>query len=166
MLNIYDYCYKNWKYVNDPNGTREYVAKASESMKNNKIGDCDDFAVLIATMITAVSGHASVNYAFSSTDGHAFTEVCLGKSPDMYSIKEYISTRYDTPDATIHFRKDESERYWLNMDWMGYGVQRPGAEYYKFERGSSYYILEQTQIGFSPSESIHTDAEVIKNALF
>jgi hypothetical protein len=162
VCNIYDYCYRNWKYINDPSA-QDYVAKASESILNKRTGDCDDFAVLMATMLTSIGGHPRINYAYGSRGGHAFTEVCLGSSINMSEIKGYISARYQVADATIYFRKDGAGRHWLNMDWMGYGVQRPGAEYYSFTTGTSYYILEQNQIGFDPSATIHTDAELISD---
>ena len=60
ICEIFDYCFKNWKYVNDPTGA-EYVASASESIEGNLAGDCDDFAILIASCIMAIGGDACIN---------------------------------------------------------------------------------------------------------
>ena len=44
----------NWVYVNDPAGT-DYYAKASESLRLLR-GDCDDYAILMASLIESIGG--------------------------------------------------------------------------------------------------------------
>ncbi len=89
--NIFDYASKNWKYIDDP-GVAEYVAKASETIQNGRHGDCDDFAVLLYSMIAAVGGDCRINYACNYWDGcHAYAEVFLGYGDNLDEIVEYLS---------------------------------------------------------------------------
>ncbi len=85
ICNIFDYCYNNWKYVNDPRGT-EIVEYASNTISNGLNGDCDDFAVLVCSMILSIGGEARINYAYDSDSGHAFTEVNIGQT----KVSDYI----------------------------------------------------------------------------
>ena len=48
-----------WRYVNDPVG-QEYFASATETIQNGYVGDCDDFAILLASMVLSIGGKAGV----------------------------------------------------------------------------------------------------------
>ena len=78
ICEIFNYCYNKWRYVNDPSG-HEYLARASETIASSLTGDCDDFAILMASCILAVGGDACVNTGYSETGGHAFTEVDISR---------------------------------------------------------------------------------------
>ena len=78
---IYDYIYKNWKYVSDPTG-KEYFSKASETIENNLSGDCDDFAILLSSCIEAIGGNTRITFAQNSTGGHAYTEVRISQNEE------------------------------------------------------------------------------------
>lgn len=146
MANIFDYAKKNWKYVNDPLG-REYVAKASETIGNDFTGDCDDFAVVLASMLMAVGGDVRINYAFQPNAGHAFVEANLGSS-NPGPIIDYLRARYEIPyDKSIHVRKDRrTGNLWLNMDWF---ADYPGGPYFRYTEGTSYYIIDQSCEAFT-----------------
>jgi hypothetical protein len=91
ICDVFDHCYKNWKYVNDPI-QNEIYDYASNSVNNGLNGDCDDFAILVCSMILAIGGEARINFAFNSTgEGHAFTEVNIGQT----NVDEYISKRFN-----------------------------------------------------------------------
>jgi transglutaminase-like putative cysteine protease len=77
---IWYYVKKNWKYVNDPRGM-EYFAPAYESIEAGLSGDCDDFAILLASLIEAIGGSSRVILAQGSQIGHAYCEVYIGKDP-------------------------------------------------------------------------------------
>jgi hypothetical protein len=140
VCDIFDHCYKNWKYVNDPS-TVEYISKASETIENDLNGDCDDFAVLMCSLILSVGGEARVNYAWGPDGGHAFTEVNLGDIEDETVLK-YIKDRY----VSLYFygndlnaRRDKQGNIWLNLDWF---AENPGGEYFDFDIGYTFYILQ------------------------
>lgn len=125
ICEIYDYCFNNWKYVNDPNG-HEYVASASESIEGNLAGDCDDFAVLMTSCMLAIGGNACLNIGSGNEGCHAFTEVDIAPIglPNMTNV---IRERYGS-NTTLATRRDGSH-IWLNLDWFGI-PKHPGGRYF------------------------------------
>lgn len=119
VCEIFEYCHNNWKYVNDPKGS-EYLASASESIHCGLNGDCDDFAVLMASCILAVGGDATVVLGQSPEGGHAWAEVDINgfANSDPAYIKSYIEQNFSpiTVDE-IHIRHD-GQHQWLNLDWQ------------------------------------------------
>lgn len=79
ICDIFDYCYKTWKYVIDTKGN-EIVEYGSNTITNGLNGDCDDFAVLICSMSLSIGGEARINYAYGQNGGRAFTELNIGKT--------------------------------------------------------------------------------------
>lgn len=132
IARIYDYLYKNWKYVSDPTG-KEYFSKASETIENNFSGDCDDFAILLSSCIEAIGGNTRITFAQNSTGGHAYTEVRISQNEEeskelIKSLGNYINTMYgQTLRSTYNYRKDTNGTIWLNLDW---GSPSPGNEYF------------------------------------
>jgi transglutaminase-like putative cysteine protease len=134
ICDIFDFCYMNWSYVNDP-VTRDYYAKASETLKNGLNGDCDDFAILLCSMILSIGGEARISFAYDATSGHAFTEVNIGTT-DPSAVKRYLTARYGY--AEMWHKIDGNGSWWLNLDWQG---QYPGAKYWKYNRGTMFNII-------------------------
>jgi pSer/pThr/pTyr-binding forkhead associated (FHA) protein len=120
-------------YVNDPEGA-EYFATASETISNGFAGDCDDFSITLAAMVTAIGGRARVVIMDSDAGGHAYTEVCIDDEAATVAsrLRTYVRRRWNrtlgrTPTLTrIHHRSDASCRVWLNLDW---NVNYPGGPY-------------------------------------
>jgi hypothetical protein len=121
-----------WHYVNDPRG-QEYFARASESIANDYAGDCDDFAIVLAAMITAIGGESRVVMMDGPGGGHAYAEACIQGDPD--DVRDKLSSYYRRHRdrrlgrqrlREIHYRPSESCPVWLNLDWNA-GV--PGGEY-------------------------------------
>lgn len=135
ICDIFDHCFTNWKYVNDPKG-ENYVAKASETLVNQFTGDCDDFAVMLCSSLLSIGGEARISYAYKGRKGHAFTEINLGNTPQEI-ITEYLSKRYKLKQ--VQGKKDKSGNWWINLDWFaGY----PGGPYFKYTSGQRFYILQ------------------------
>lgn len=125
ICEIFDYCYNNWKYVNDPKGC-EYLAMASESIEGNLCGDCDDFAILMAACILAIGGDACVNTGQGPEGGHAFTEVDIsriGETQMLNSIQSHFA-QYNV--QSLNTRQD-GPHLWLNLDWQ---AAYPGGRYF------------------------------------
>ena len=140
VCDIYDYCYTNWKYVNDPRGN-EIIEYASNTIKNGLNGDCDDFAVLMGAMILAIGGEARINYAQGPEGAHAFTEVNLGQK-DFLQIQKYLKERYKKSDISkgVWYKDDLQGNKWLNLDWF---ASYPGGKYFNHSSGTIYYIMQQ-----------------------
>lgn len=138
ICDIFDFCYSNWTYVNDPI-SRDYYAKASETLRNGLNGDCDDFAILICSAILAIGGEARINFAYNneSNIGHAYTEVNLGTT-NLHKIEEYLRARYGYAEV---WHKTEGGNVWLNLDWQ---ASFPGGQYYKYVGGKTFNIAQNT----------------------
>lgn len=134
ICEIFDYCYNKWRYVNDPNG-HEYVACASESIASNLSGDCDDFAVLMASCLLAIGGDVCVNVGYNPGGGHAFTEVDIShfdKGVVLDIIREHFN-QYDI--KRLNTRQDDGH-LWMNLDWQ---AAYPGGPYYDCSSSRSAY---------------------------
>ncbi len=139
ICDIFDYCYSNWKYVNDARADN-YVEFASATLENGLNGDCDDFAVLVCSMIISVGGEARVLYAYGETSAHAFTEVNIGKT-DFSLIENYLASRYNYEYQGNDFwsTMDKNGNRWLNLDWF---AKHPGGKYFENNYGTIFYILQ------------------------
>lgn len=126
ICEIFDYCFQNWKYVNDPNG-HEYLASASETIEGNLAGDCDDFAILLASCMLAIGGDVCVNTGAGPEGGHAFTEVDIAPIGEK-NMLNVVKNRYKSNISNIAVRND-GRHLWLNLDWFGI-PQHPGGKYY------------------------------------
>ena len=89
-----------WSYSRDVRGVDKFNS-ASESLslgnqaKSKCVGsgDCDDFAILIASLVESIGGTTRIIFARdNSTGGHAYTEVYLGRLDDSNgNVEEIIS---------------------------------------------------------------------------
>lgn len=129
---IWSHARGRWRYVNDPRGG-EYFAKASETITNDYAGDCDDFAIVVASMLTAVGGEARMVLMNGPGGGHAYAEVCVDVPAE--AIAERLTRHYRRhPDPNIgrtritgvSYRRDDACPVWLNLDWNG---RMPGGPY-------------------------------------
>lgn len=137
LCDLFDYTLKRWTYVNDPIFI-EYVAKASETIEQNYTGDCDDFAVLLGSMIMSIGGDIRLNHAWNDTSGHAFVEANLGRI-DLASTRRYLKRRYDLKEnEPVHYRIDKkTQNVWINMDWF---ADHPGGRYFGHHSGIRFFI--------------------------
>ncbi|MBE6507271.1 MAG: hypothetical protein E7Z72_05035 [Methanocorpusculum parvum] len=131
ICDVYDKLYKDWTYVSDPyinsNDFRgEYVAPASESVVLLH-GDCDDHAILMASLIESIGGKARVIIARNEEGvGHAYAEVYLGDFKEGKSkVINTIKRRYGV--KTVYYHIDENGDYWLNLDYQS---NYPGSRFY------------------------------------
>ena len=132
VAQLWTYVRGRWKYVNDPRGN-EYFALASETITNEFAGDCDDFALVLVAMITAIGGEARLVMMDGAEGGHAYAEVCIQQSPAEVAakMKRHYERSWDRylgrqRVRNISFRASASCQVWLNLDWSA-GV--PGGPY-------------------------------------
>ncbi len=152
ICEVYSELYKNWKYVNDPRG-REYVAKASTTIKAGLKGDCDDFAILMATMIESIGGETRVVGAYNyEIGGHAYTEVNIGDPEEIPTHLEAVNKHYSkffgklfgrTKVDSLNYRVDEDGNVWLNLDWTS---KYPGGKYFVADETVYYYPFNNEYI--------------------
>ena len=112
---------EEWNYVNDPKG-EEYFAKASESI-GHLSGDCDDHAVLLASLIRAIGGKTRIVLA----PCHAYPEIRVDKrdwDDIQYLIKKVLFER-EAAKVPLDYHL-EGDYIWLNMDYTG---GYPGAQF-------------------------------------
>lgn len=152
---------KGWSYVRDPRG-RDYYNYANESLKagdkSNCIGagDCDDFAILMSSLIESIGGCTRIILARNNTTGgHAFAEVYLGNSSakdnQIRAIVSWLMDKYDTEKIYSHI-DTESGDVWLNLDWGTdeMGNAHPGGPFFQ---GDVHIIvwIDSNAIKTSPS---------------
>lgn len=133
VCEIFDYCYTNWSYVNDPKHN-EYVAKASESIASSLSGDCDDFAVLMASCIIAIGGDASITSAYNGDSGHAYAELNI-TNMDLDDIKTVLEERYPHVSLDEVYTRTDDYGVWLNLDWQ---ANYPGGRYWEATERNAY----------------------------
>ena len=140
-----------WSYSRDTRGVDKFNS-ASESLslghqaKSKCVGsgDCDDFAILIASLVESVGGTTRVIFARNnSTGGHAYAEVYLGRLNDLNGYVEeiinWLKQNYDTDKIFTHIDTDTKD-VWLNLDWGpdDKGNMHPGGPFFQ---GDKHYII-------------------------
>lgn len=134
ICNIYSFCLKHWSYVSDPNN-EEYFQKASETIKTGGndfmlAGDCDDFAILVATLIKCIGGSSRIILEEGLKSGHAYPQVMVADSKsEMEEIVSNIGEHYsDINHLRVHYEIEKDGSFWLNLD---YDSKYPGGEIYQ-----------------------------------
>jgi hypothetical protein len=129
VCDIYDELLGSWTYVNDPAVSSDYYADADESVKLLK-GDCDDYAVLMASCIQAIGGSPRIVLANNGQSGHAYAELYMtDKKSDADNLVKTISRRYNGQYVYYHTSTINGKtQYWLNLDWS---ANHPGGSFYK-----------------------------------
>ena len=136
-----------WSYVRDPRGIDSWNY-ANESLRKGEkgncvgVGDCDDFAILMASFIESIGGTTRIILANNSVGGHAYTEVYLGRLDDpsqIDAIVEWLIQESGAGKVYCHIDTDTKEA-WLNLDW---GLDEKGNAYPggPFFQGDKHYVL-------------------------
>jgi PKD repeat protein len=147
ICSIYDYMVGNWIFVSDWKGLDEfqysnYTLKKGGEVGSSGKGDCDDFSILLASLIESIGGTPRIIFAYSPDGGHAYTEVYLGKKndSDVDRMLTWLKTAYKVNDINIHIDPNSSD-VWLNMDWWRDpgGATRPGGPFYQADKHIPMY---------------------------
>jgi hypothetical protein len=131
-----------WRYVNDPSNT-EYINSASESIEIGKksgcagVGDCEDAAVLVASLIEAIGGRTRIIHSCGDDGCHAYAEVFLGNMVFNSIIDVMFKMMEENPD--LYFKlfyhvNFDSHNIWMNLEGSN---KHPGG---KFASGDSGII--------------------------
>ncbi len=153
ICRIYDHIKSKWRYVSDPNGL-DYVSPASRTIEAHLVGDCDDYAILMAAMIMAIGGTSRIIIAWNAYGGHAYAEVYMGDETNLKANAEWIRDHYQTfwdwlfgidPVGDISYHKDANGGCWLNLDWTS---KFPGGPFFESTRAiaisldGSYEVIQ------------------------
>lgn len=124
---IYNHLVQGWSYLSDPSFQESYKSSSltlDDGIKAGTIGagDCDDFAILIASLIEALGGSTRIIIAqdlavVETQSGHAYTELYLGhrNDPQLEEFRKWISDEYGV--SSIPGIINDSEEVWLNLDY-------------------------------------------------
>jgi WD40 repeat protein len=123
---IYDTLVQGWNYYSDPS-YKELYKNANLTLQDGMragtvgVGDCDDFAILISSLIDSLGGSTRIIFAYdeASRQGHAYSELYLGKkdSPMIEDLEGWIKDEYGKPSVPgVSLTEDE---VWLNLDYNG-----------------------------------------------
>jgi WD40 repeat protein len=121
---IYNSLVQGWSYYSDPN-CKESYKNANLSLQDGVragtvgVGDCDDFAILIASLIESLGG--STRIIFSQDEetgqGHAYAEAYLGQKDDprLAELENWIKGEFGK--SFIPGMRFEDEEVWINLDY-------------------------------------------------
>lgn len=111
IIKMKNYVFDNWHYIFDPNkgGDTWRSAEATLSLKykGQYSGDCDDYAILMASFAKQIGLTARVIGGYSGDSGHAFAEFLIDQ--DMMNNK-YL--------RESDIRQDNLGRMWVSLDWF------------------------------------------------
>jgi transglutaminase-like putative cysteine protease len=111
VADAFDWVRDNIVYADDPN---DYWQSTSETL-SWRTGDCEDQAILLASMIGEMGGNARVNII----DGHAFPSVFVGSNINILAnLTKAISSHYQT-QVPVYFLNDTTG-YWMVIDTTGF----------------------------------------------
>ena len=99
----------NWHYVFDPNTGKDTWRSAEATLslkyKGKYTGDCDDYAILLASLAKQIGLSSRVVGGFNGNEGHAFAEFLVNK--EMANKLSSISDYRETYDGC-----------WVSLDWF------------------------------------------------
>jgi tetratricopeptide (TPR) repeat protein len=150
IIMIYEYVMHNWNYVSDPN--EGYYSSASNTLQLGiaegkfATGDCDDYAILIASFIEAIGGTSRIILGYSDTSGHAYAEAYLGENDSLNTktIINWLNEEY-SPDKICLDIDPSTNDVWLNLDWF---ADYPGGVIYDAKEEDVIPIFEKTNHTF------------------
>ncbi|MBF8965153.1 transglutaminase [Pontibacter sp. FD36] len=111
-FSLFKHVRNSWRYVNDPLGL-DYYSPPTESIKL-LAGDCDDYAILMASSIMAIGGEARIVIS----PNHMYTEVKMGTVEDLDKVSYAVRSLFpdEVTGGKIHFHETNGE-LWINFDY-------------------------------------------------
>jgi len=110
ILAMKKYVNKNWHYIFDPatgsDTWRSAEATLSLKYKGQYSGDCDDFAILMASMARQIGLRSRMVGGFDGDSGHAFAEFLVPKN-ELNNKNLY----------GMDYRTDYNGK-WISLDWF------------------------------------------------
>ena len=134
---VYDALRKGWYYYSDPS-YKDKFKNANRTLQDGKIsntigvGDCDDFAILMASLLESLQGSTRIVFAYDQDTrlNHAYAEVYLGKKSDPQADELIGWLKDEYNQSEIPGQSVTNDEVWLNLD---YNSTYPGG--YNFGAG-------------------------------
>ncbi|WP_397444663.1 transglutaminase family protein [Polaribacter sp. R77954] len=125
IIKIKDHIYSHWHYLSDPktNGDTWRSAEATLALKykGKYPGDCDDFAILLASLARQVGLTSRVISGFTNNAGHAWAEFLVTRKVSKKSVLNLSDYRVD------------EKGIWVSLDWFS------GAKHKKYTNNIREY---------------------------
>lgn len=121
FLSLFKYIRFHFQYVPDAKRD-EYFATPRETILNGLGGDCDDYAVLMASCLRAIGGITRIVVI----RGHAYPELYCGDKKGFENMQSAIVQLFSDQSIQKIFFHEHDENYWINMD---YTALHPGGYY-------------------------------------
>jgi hypothetical protein len=110
ILKMKDFVQSKWHYIFDPASGHDTWRSAEATLalkyKGKYTGDCDDFAILMASFARQIGLRSRMVGGFSGSGGHAFAEFLLSDK-----LKNEIDLN------GVDYRTD-SKGKWISLDWF------------------------------------------------
>ncbi len=118
LYRIHQFVSSQWKYVSDPNvNWFDYASSARRTISVGLAGDCDDFAVLLASLFVAIGARVRIMHGYATPTGHAWTEVWMGKGGSGQQNLNRLKTLLGSSVKTIEYHSGTDGSIWLITDW-------------------------------------------------
>lgn len=135
VLTIHRYVAAKWRYVNDPLVVRgNFTSPPERTIALGLAGDCDDFAVLIASAVEAIGGRARIVHGICAEGAHAWAEVHLGDRAGWQTAIEVLAEMYPGRSVSRIPERDGGD-YWLSLDWQAGRFTCGGSPVVHYESG-------------------------------
>lgn len=110
LIAMKEYIQRNWHYIHDPQYDKDTWRSAEATIalryKGKFPGDCDDFAILMASLARQIGLESRILGGFYNGEGHAFAEFKLPNNDLRRIQRENLDYRID------------SNGYWVSLDWF------------------------------------------------
>jgi predicted transglutaminase-like cysteine proteinase len=110
IIKLKEHVNNHWHYISDPktNGDTWRSAEATIALKykDKYPGDCDDYAILLASMAKQIGLNARVVAGFTKNTGHAWAEFLVTQKVSKKSILNLSDYRVD------------EKGIWVSLDWF------------------------------------------------
>jgi transglutaminase-like putative cysteine protease len=111
ILILRNYVRKNWHYIFDPDSGHDTFRSAEATIslkhKGKYPGDCDDYAILMASFARQIGLKSRVVGAYKNNgNGHAFAE--------------FLVPEIDTSNPLLNGNDYRNDNYgkWISLDWF------------------------------------------------
>jgi hypothetical protein len=110
---IYNYLFRNWKYVPDEEG-QDHFKSATQMFKTRKfVGDCEDFCAVMMAMCRHMGGlETLVCLGQNKTKGHAWIEIKISNEEISTADRKFIERSFQ---GNVTFVK-RNNAFWLQLN--------------------------------------------------
>ena len=117
VCDLFDRLIGDWSYVPDPRIGDAFVPPWVSLLTLS--GDCDDFAVVLASCILALGGCSEIIFVDEGLFGHVYALLYVGEGAvHIARLRGYLRGRYSTAVSAARFCRDAAGGLWLPLDWV------------------------------------------------